>query len=985
MKMEQSVFRPLLIILHAILLAFTVVGQAYGTALDQHFGYGKPILHAADSEGRDALYYDVPFFQDTDTLDHAHIINKQITDEGIVLLKNNGLLPLQEGSAVTPFGYRFISPVYGGTGSGHANVNEGYVCTPEAGLRAHFSVAETMEEAMRKAPLTRISTTEIALIDQHSADSGSDTVYEFPASVYQGREALCKDTVGIVFIGRIGGESDNYSTAPLADGTPHVLALTEAEREAVAFSIRHCRGTVVVINSSNVMEIGELMAGPLCCDAILWVGGPGNTGFASLGDVLAGKVNPSGRTPDIWEADLLANPAQANFCDIIYSGTEGVVYSSNYNGTNRPAGLYYIEYEEGVYIGYRYYETADALGVLPYGALDAKGAKTAEGAVNYPFGWGLSYTSFTQQIVGCEVIGGTGEITMTVRVSNTGALDGGEVVQLYSQPPYTDFDRKMRIEKAVKNLIAYDKVFLRAGESRDVALTFSAEDLASYCSARENPDSTRGCYLLEQGEYRLILGKNSHDAWDEAVYTVPQTVYYDASNPRKSEQKAQQGVNTVAAVNRFEDVTAYMLEEGMTVLSRADWEGTQPAPPEKKALSPERLARASGYDPLTDPFTGNSGLYTVHHQESGQNQQNGLVLADMRGRAYDDPLWELYLDQIDYTEDALWEMLITASSHTAAVKALGKPRSLEQDGPQSLRAGRGASMRTYAYCAEVMLAATFNDQLAFAFGDSIGREALLIGLTGWYGPGLNIHRSAFCGRNFEYYSEDALLSGRMGAHCVSGAAGWGVVAYMKHFAMNNYEGPPTCLTVWATEQAIRETYLRSFEIVVKEAETFLRCFDGSEMCEKPLRAALGVMGAANMIGTEWCAANYALLQGVLREEWGFQGAVTTDMSLQMVPGIVDKIFRNGGDLRMYYYGGEMKDRTSPEALWAFRRAVKNICYAYANSNLVQGVPPGAIVTYGTAPWRVVLYSADALLLLVDAALTVRSVTRIIRRKRIRSA
>ena len=228
--------------------------------------------------------------------------------------------------------------------------------------------------------------------------------------------------MGVVFFGRIGGESDNYSTAPLADGTPHVLALTETEREAVAFSIRHCRGTVIVINSANVMEIGELMAGPLRCDAILWVGGPGNTGFASLGDVLAGKVNPSGRTPDIWEADLLANPAQANFCDIIYSGTEGVVYSSNYNGTNRPAGLYYIEYEEGVYIGYRYYETADALGVLSYGALDAKGAKTAEGAVNYPFGWGLSYTSFEQTAEDVT------DHSVTVHVTNTGKMAGKETV-----------------------------------------------------------------------------------------------------------------------------------------------------------------------------------------------------------------------------------------------------------------------------------------------------------------------------------------------------------------------------------------------------------------------------------------------------------------------------------------------------------------------------------------------------------------------------
>lgn len=310
-------------------------------------------------------------------------------------------------------------------------------------------------------------------------------------------------------------------------------------------------------------------------------------------------------------------------------------------------------------------------------------------------------------------------------------------------------------------------------------------------------------------------------------------------------------------------------------------------------------------------------------------------------------------------------MLLTASGQTAAVEALGKPRSVDLDGPQGISAGRRSTKETYAYCAQVLLGATFHPELAYAFGQSIGNEALMIGLTGWYGPGVNIHRSAFCGRNFEYYSEDPLLSGKLASSCISGAASRGVLSYMKHFALNNYEGPATCLTVWATEQAIREIYLRSFEIAVKEASCELLYYenDSVDLSRKTMRAATGIMGAANHIGVEWCAASYPLLQGVLRKEWGFQGALITDMALQLRPGIVDKIFRNGGDMRMYYYDAALLDPDSPAALASLRRAVKNICYAYANSNLMQGYAPGMIVSYGIAPWRMMLYVFDGAVLI----------------------
>ena len=511
-------------------------------------------------------------------------------------------------------------------------------------------------------------------------------------------------------------------------------------------------------------------------------------------------------------------------------------------------------------------------------------------------------------------------------------------------------------------MVAFDKIILKSGEEKTVEFTFLREDMASYCMTHKNPDGTVGCYCLEEGDYELILGKNSHEAFDGVTFTVGKTEWYCQGNARRSEQTAQNREDIVVATNHFEDVTAYMQEEGVTILSRSNWTETQPSAPVQKNLSEERLRKVASYDPYTDENTGNNGQYMDKDVEILQNQKNGLTLSDMRGRAYNDPLWEQFLDQIDYTENGYWDMLLKFTYHTSAVESLGKPRSLDQDGPQGLQKKRGIAFQTYTYCTEVVLASTFNVKLAKAFGESIGNEALLIGLTGWYAPGLNIHRNPFCGRNYEYYSEDALLSGKMAASCIAGAASRGVISYVKHFAMNNYEGPTTCLTVWATEQTIRETYLRSFEIAIKEPTVIINYYEGEKeaFSQKEMRAATGIMGAANCIGTEWCAANYNLLEGVLRGEWGFEGVVTSDMMLQTCPGYVDKIFRSGGDMRMYYGEAVLLDSESNIALSCFRKATKNICYAYANSNLMQNMLPGAIVTYSMSPWKILLIVFDVL-------------------------
>ena len=976
---------PIIVILSAFIISVTIVMNMYSYTMDTYFGKGvRRVSNPQGTESWDAEYYDKMFDATgggAGSLKYAENVCKKITDEGIVLLKNNGVLPLVENKRVTPFGYRYLYPVYGGTGSGSVNAAKTHVTSAEEGIAKNLDINDATVRAMRSARPKEMSADRIAdaipSADGNSFTGADTSLYEYDPSIYGGGET-CKNTAGLVFIGRVGGEGGNLKHTSYFDGTPHSLALTSLEKETVEYSKKHCRKTVAIVNSSYVMEIGELLSGRYECDAVVWIGGPGATGFDSLSDILAGKVNPSGRTVDIWAADLLENPAQANFEDIRYSNSLDHTIASNYK--DDAAGLYFIEYEEGIYVGYRYYETAADLGQSSYGSIDAQGKILANGAVNYPFGYGLSYSAFEQSIKSFSDAGDT--VSVSVEVKNKGNIAGKETVQIYYEPPYTRLDQTLNTEKASKNLIAFDKIEVDAGETKIVDLIFYKDDMASYCYTRTNSDGTKGCYYLAEGEYRIILGKNSHSAWDERIFFNHSTVWHEGADLRHSDRLAQTQLDDdgnylhfpkkamresdaqyFPVSNRFEDVSDYMHKTDVTVLTRKNWRNTQPTAPSVKQISAERLAQAVSYDPFTDVQTGNDALGSIYGSEPPvSNVNNNLKFSDLRGKDYYDPLWDDLLDQLDYYADDLYNMLLYSAYGTRAVEAISKPATRDIDGPQGwgLAGSDTGDPTSFMYCTEVVVSSSFNVGLAYEFGKSIGQEALTSGINGWYGPGLNIHRNPFIGRNYEYYSEDPLLSGKIAAHCISGAADQGVVCYVKHFAMNNYEGPATCLAVWATEQAIREIYLKSFEIAFKEARMTIKYISDNEgrVSTKTMSAALGVMAAANMIGTHWCAANYDLLENVLRGEWGFQGAVTTDMALQITPGVNDKLLRAGSDLRLSRRSGDLIDKSTPAALWTFRRAVKNACYAHVNGNIMQGAVPGAIVNYGMAPWAITLLIAN---------------------------
>lgn len=815
--------------------------------------------------------------------------------------------------------------------------------------------------------------------------SGAETdIYEFNPQVYEGTEDSCRDTVGIVYIGRIGGEGANILATPYYDGTPHNLALTEYEKETVKFAKENCDKVVAVINSSNIMELGPILSGEYECDAIVWIGGPGTTSYESLGDVLAGDVNPSGKTVDIWDADLMNNnPTMQNYGIRTYANASDTVLWP------QMTGIHYYEFEEGVYYGYRYYETADVMDEdFVYGTLTADGGIAEAGQVIYPFGYGLSYTTFEQEIVGFSDAGN--RIEVKVAVKNTGDRDGKEVVQLYYTAPYTQVDIDYEIEKPAKVLVAFDKVEVAAGETEEVTLSFAKEDMASYCYTRDNGDGTTGCYMLEEGEYTITLGKNSHDAWDTAVTTLNETIWYDNGNPRQSEIDAQSqwddagnplgyparanedpDAEFIAATNQFPDINEYMHTEA-TIFSRSDWSGTFPtAPDPNKQISQERLDKITSYDVETDPETGNVSSSAWYKEEAPVSKQdNGLTLADMRGVDYYSEEWDLFLDQIDYESDQLTAMLLKAAYSTGALDALGKPATSDSDGPQGFgKTGVDGAVASFGYCTEAVVGSTWNVDLAYAYGESIAQEALVLGINGWYGPGMNLHRSAFCGRNFEYYSEDPYLTGMLGAACISGAEQNGLVVYAKHFGIHDHEDTSVQLTAWLTEQAYRETDLRAYEIAFKNARKTIRYVADAEgtIATKTIRGVSGLMGCATLLGTEWQAASYSLITEIVRGEWGFQGLSCTDMALYNFPGINDKVLRSGTDLKMYFMAGEFDDSTSATAQWRFRDAVKHVCYAYANSNAVQGAAPGAIVSYTMSPWRIGLIVADAVIGVLIAA------------------
>ena len=870
-----------------------------------------------------------------ESLEAAYANNEVIVGEGLVLLENNGVLPLAENSNINVFGWSSTAPVYGGTGSGALNtqhettdlltgltkagfsLNQELVDFYEAYQAERPSVGMWAQEWTLPEPNVNLYTDEMIANAQAHSDTAvvvftrpggenADLPTNMPEVVDGTWMTYDSDTGNSYFAGSYNDELNEGNDWDAGD---HYLQLSNREEELLAMVTENFENVVVIINATNAMELGFLA--DYGVDAAIFCPAPGQNGFLALGQILDGEVNPSGRTVDTFVYDLTATPNWNNFGKFAYDNMNEHAYVSSTWWTQGEVTALpqFVNYVEGIYVGYKFYETAAAEGLINY-----------DETVVYPFGYGLSYSSF-EQTMG-EITESNGVISFDVTVTNTGAVAGKDVVEVYYNPPYINGG----IEKASANLVAFDKTgLLEPGASETITISFEVEDMASY------DEYVNKAYVLDAGDYIISINSDSHNVIDSKTYTVAETVVY--TDGRASDVQA--------ATNIFEDAYGW----GVTYLSRADGfanyaEAT--AAPIDFSMGAEGKAaflNNANYDPTAynnpDDVMPTTGA------------DNGIQLADMRGVPYDDAKWDQLLDQL--TIEEMSELIAMGGYQTTTIDSIGKVRTNDCDGPASINnnfSGEGS----IGYCCTTLLASSWNPDCAAVFGDSIGQMADELDVSGWYAPAMNTHRSAFAGRNFEYYSEDGTLAGKMAAEAIKGAENHGVYAYIKHYALNDQEtNRNTMLCTYANEQSIREIYLKPFEISVKEG------------------GADAVMSAFNYIGTTWAGGHNALLNTILRDEWGFVGMVLTDYFGVYGYMDADQGIRNGNDFCLVNYPTEtsyLHDTTSATSVLAARQATKNILYtvvnsrAYAAENLNPGMPG----------WQMALYGASAAVVLLAVVL-----------------
>lgn len=832
-----------------------------------------------------------------ETSDEATALVQEIAEEGIVLLKNEGTLPLAADSNLNVFGWASTNPCYGGTGSGA--LSDAYPTVSllqgleDAGFNLNTELSDFYTAYRADRPEVGMWAQDWTL-PEPTADSYTD---EMMANAKE-----FSDTAMVV-ITRVGGEgadlptdvskvtyTDNSTEYKDFEAGEHYLQLDRTERDMLDLVCSNFDNVIVVYNGANAMELGFINEYSQIKSAI-WCPGTGQSGFEALGEIVAGTVNPSGKTSDTFVADLTATPTWNNFGYFKYDNMDEYAYTSNNfkTGEEETALPSFVNYVDGIYVGYRFYETAAAEGLINY-----------DDTIVYPFGYGLSYTAFTQEMGAISEDNGT--ISFDVTVTNTGDVAGKDVVEVYCNPPYTNGG----IEKASANLIQFEKTeVLQPGDSQTITVSFDAEDMASYDTYGA------GCYVLEAGDYQISINSDSHNVIDSQTYTVASTVTYDESNPRSTDE--------TAAVNEF----AYA-EGDVTYLSRADGFANYAdatAAPASMSMSDEAKAtflNNSNYNP--EDYNNDSDEMPT------TGAKNGIKLADLRGVDYDDAQWDSLLDELTISD--MDTMIAIGGYQTSAASSVGKIMTVDCDGPASIN-NNFTGIGSVGFPSAVMIASTWNKNLALKFGESIGKMADEMEVSGWYAPAMNTHRSAFAGRNFEYYSEDGVLSGYMATNAILGAEEYGVYAYMKHFALNDQETNRTeMLCTWANEQSIREIYLKPFEMSVKEG------------------GAKAVMSSFNYIGTQWAGGTSALCNTVLRDEWGFRGFVLTDYF--GVYGYMDSDMgiRGGTDCMLVAYDTEtnhVTDTTSATGVLAMRQACKNIMYTVVNSraydpeNLTEGL------------------------------------------------
>ena len=770
-----------------------------------------------------------------ETNEEAAEVAEEIMEDGIVLLKNESLLPLNETKKLNIFGWESINPAYGGAGSGGINDLYDIVSLNQGLENAGFSINQELVDFYNNYGADN---------PEMSIQKQSWTLPEPPVDTYSDeliKSAKEYSDVAVVVLSRKAGEGHNDIPMDV-------------------------RKAAYDNNSDEYPQI----------KSVVWCPGTGNVGFNALGKVFSGEVNPSGKTPDTFIYDMTTAPWWNNAEKTEYTNLADMAVEGMNAGTAQVYAPAFTNYVEGIYVGYKYYETAAQEGAIDY-----------DKTVQYPFGYGLSYTEFEQKMG--ELEEKDGQISVDVEVTNTGDVAGKDVVEVYYKPPYTNGG----IEKSSANLIEFAKTdLLQPGESQTVTVTFSIEDMASY------DENNVKAYVLEKGDYVISINSDSHTVLDQKTYTADADVVYKGENKRASDD--------TAATNVFEDAKG-----DVTYLSLAD-----------HFANYEEATAAPASAELGEPYVSEYHLNSNFDKTTYLNDEdvmpttgadNGLTLADMRDADYDDPRWEKLLDQL--TVDEMANMIAMAGYQTAAMDSVGKVATLDFDGPAAIN-NNFTGVGSIGFPIEVVVASTWNKELAQAWGECMGKISQEMGAEGWYAPGMNTHRTAFGARNYEYFSEDGVLAGNMGAKAVEGARNYGVYSYIKHFAL--YEGNAKMVSVWSNEQAIREIYLKPFEISVKQG------------------GANAVMVSWSFLGDKWTGECSNLMNTVLRDEWGFRGMALTDFFRNNGHGFMnaDAALANGVDVMLSTFNGEENNVANPEhptSVLQMRNACKNVMYTVVSS------------------------------------------------------
>lgn len=952
----------LAVALVAVVVAANTVLPKFNQIINSYFGVEQSWDNSGvDTSGLDLTYNKADY--DRGSIAEAEkALDQDISGEGYVLLKNDESLPLEKGTTLS-----FVSG-----NSRDLGVKAKSMLETTLGLEGGSTDALT--PAMEQAGFSVNKT----LTDFYATGKGKDyvmgpgsvsygddedfSINECPLSVMRDAGVLdsMENTTPVFVLKRVAGEGRDmprsmYNHAVSAeDRAKSYLEPDSTELEILQYLNDNFDNTVLVVNSNAAVELDWLADFPNI-KSVLVVPTTGTYGVESLGRILSGDINPSGRTVDTYVADASKSPAAQNFGDYQYLDESGNLTKYNY-----------VSYEEGIYVGYRYYETRYEDAVLNQGNA---GDFDYDSEVCYPFGYGLSYTTFDWSGFATSWSGKT--CTATVTVTNTGDVAGKDVVELYAQSPYTDYDRANGVEKSAAALVAFAKTkLLEPGESQTVTVTFDESQLAAY---DRNAART---WVLDAGTYYVTAAHNAHDAANNVLAAKGASVagnksladtYVPANTEVDVTTYANDSLTGEAVTNHLDDAAG-----DVTYLTRADWEGTFPThdgePTSQVSTWGNEINGEDGVSYTYGKVASADLIAKLDSTDSGNpdvkawegdltyGADNGLSLIDLRGLDYTDPLWDKLLDQLTPEDYNL--MISRAGYGTDYVASVDKPAGTDADSTSGWSWG-GTGM---TFCNPMTVAQTWNQELAYRLGNMIGNESLLGGATGWYAPAMNIHRTPYSGRNGEYFSEDSFLSGAMASQEVKGAAEKGVYTMMKHFAFNeqeNHRGDRNgqySMATWMNEQSARELYLKPFEMCMKVGDVDLNYLkqkaDGTyENATRKIRACQGMMTAFNRIGSTWVGGSWELLSGIVRGEWGFDGWIITDNADTGVFMDAEQMIEAGGDAKL-----TTQDQSS---MWSFdsgdavsyryaRESLHHLLYTMANGHSMNGAMHGSkFVSGGT--------------------------------------